>query len=115
MSVYIPNHIRAARRMSAFILFVIGVALTVGLYYVKTRAQTAKKEVRSLELLISQEEASLRILKAEIAYLENPVRLEELSNTHLGLEPVKVDNVISISAIETNFPLREAEDVGGEE
>lgn len=115
MSVYIPNHIRAARRMMAFILFVIGVALTVGLYYVKTRAQTAKKEVKRLERLISQEEASLRVLKAEIAYLENPARLEELSNDHLGLEPVKVDNVISISSIGAHFPLRELEETGGDE
>ena len=115
MSVYIPNHIRAARRMTAFILFVIGVALTVGLYYVKTRAQTAKKEAKRLERLISQEEASLRILKAEIAYLENLARLDELSNAQLGLEPVKVENVISISGIETNFSLREIEDAGGDE
>ena len=115
MSVYTPNHIRAARRMTAFILFVIGVALTVGLYYVKTRAQTAKKEAKRLERLISQEEASLRILKAEIAYLENPARLDELSNAQLGLEPVKVENVISISGIETNFSLREIEDAGGDE
>ena len=108
MSVYIPSHIRAARRMTAFILFVIGVSLTVGLYYVKTRAQSAKKEVRRLERLITQEEASLSVLKAEIAYLENPARLQELSSQHLNLEPVEVENVISISDIAIRFPLKDA-------
>lgn len=111
MSVYIPSHIRAARRMTAFILFVIGVSLTVGLYYVKTRAQSAKKEVRRLERLISQEEASLSVLKAEIAYLENPARLQELSSQHLNLEPVEVENVISMSDIAIRFPLK---DVGSD-
>jgi len=105
MSVYIPNHVRAARRMTAFILFVIGVSLTVGLYYVKTRAQSAKKEVSRLERLISQEEASLSVLKAEIAYLENPARLKELSSKHLNLEPVEVENVMSVSDIASRFPL----------
>ena len=118
MSGYVPSHIRAARRMTAFILFVIGVSLTVGLYYVKTRAQSAKKEVRRLEQLISQEEASLRVLKAEIAYLENPARLKELSGQHLHLEPIDIDNVISVSDIAIRFPLTETmEDVdngGGE-
>ena len=90
MSVYIPSHIRAARRMTAFILFVIGVSLTLGLYYVKTRAQSAKKEVRRLERLISQEEASLSVLKAEIAYLENPARLQELSSQHLNLSLIHI-------------------------
>jgi len=107
MSVYIPSHIRAVRRMTAFILFVIGVSLTVGLYYVKTRAQSAKKEVRHLEALILQEEASLRVLKAEIAYLENPVRLKELSGQQVGLEPIRVINVISPDEIISQFPLRE--------
>jgi len=107
VSVYIPSHIRAARRMTAFILFVIGVSLTVGLYYVKTRAQSAKKEVRRLEHLISQEEASLRVLKAEIAYLENPARLKELSSEHLGLEPIDVEDVITVSDIAIRFPLKE--------
>jgi len=105
MSVYIPNHVRAARRMTAFILFVIGVSLTVGLYYVKTRAQSAKKEVSRLERLISQEEASLSVLKAEIAYLENPARLKELSSKHLNLEPVEVENVMSVSDIASRFSL----------
>ncbi len=109
MSVYVPSHIRAARRMTAFILFVIGVSLTVGLYYVKTRAQSAKKEVRRLERLISQEEASLQVLKAEIAYLENPQRLMELSEQHLGLKPIANDNVISISDIAVRFPLRDSD------
>ena len=114
MSVYVPSHIRAARRMTAFILFVIGVSLTVGLYYVKTRAQSAKKEVRRLERLITQEEASLRVLKAEIAYLENPERLMELSEQHLGLTPTDNDNVISLSDIAIRFPLRDSDERAGE-
>ena len=64
MSVYVPSHIRAARRMSAFILFVIGVSLMVGLYYVKTRAQSARKDVVRLERLIAEEEAALQVLRA---------------------------------------------------
>ena len=113
MSVYVPRHLRAARRMMAFILFVIGVSLTVGLYYVKTRAQSAKKEVRKLERLISQEEASLRVLSAEIAYLENPARLKELSEAHLGMTPIDNEDVISVSDIAIRFPLRPADAQGG--
>lgn len=107
MSVYVPSHIRAARRMTAFILFVIGVALTVGLYYVKTRAQSAKRETVRLERLIAQEEASLRVLKAEIAYLENPDRLKSLSETHLGLAPIDVKTVTRVEDIAVHFPLRD--------
>ena len=105
--VYIPSHIRAARRMTGFLLFLIGVALTVGLYYVKTRAQTARKQAVKLERQIAQEEASLRVLQAEIAYLESPERLSELSKAHLGLEPIPVKDVITVKDIVSEFPLRE--------
>jgi len=107
MSVYIPSHIRAARRMTAFLLFVIGVGLTVALYYVKTNAQSAKGELLRLERQIAEEETALRVLRAEIAYLENPVRLNELSESLLGLEPVKNGQVITQDDIAGQFPLRE--------
>lgn len=107
MSVYVPSHIRAARRMTAFLLFVIGVGLTVALYYVKTNAQSAKRELVRLERQIAAEETALRVLKAEIAYLENPARLKDLSEAQLGLAPIKNDQVITKADIETQFPLRE--------
>jgi len=107
--VYIPSHIRAARRMTGFLLFLIGVALTVGLYYVKTRAQTARKQAVKIERQIAQEEASLRVLRAEIAYLEKPERLKALSEAHLGLQPVAVKDVIELKDIVSEFPLREEE------
>lgn len=105
--VYIPSHIRAARRMTGFLLFLIGVALTVGLYYVKTRAQTARKHAVKIERQIAQEEASLRVLRAEIAYLENPERLKTLSEAHLGLQPIAVKDVLELTDIAVQFPLRE--------
>jgi len=107
--VYIPSHIRAARRMTGFLLFLIGVALTVGLYYVKTRAQTARKQAVKIERQVAQEEASIRVLQAEIAYLENPERLKLLSETHLGLKPVAVKDVLELKDIVSEFPLREGE------
>lgn len=112
--VYIPSHIRAARRMTGFLLFLIGVGLTVGLYYVKTRSQTARKQAVKLEWLIAQEEASLRVLQAEIAYLENPQRLKELSKEQLGLRAIAVKDVLQVSDIIEEFPLRElpADEVG---
>ena len=111
MSVYVPSHIRAARRMSAFILFVIGVSLMVGLYYVKTRAQSARKDVVRLERLIAEEEAALQVLRAEIAFLEGPERLKLYSEEQLGLAPIAVENVISLNDIAGRFPLAEPQAV----
>jgi len=107
MSVYYHNQAKLARRITAFILLLIGVSLTVALYYVKTRAQSAKKEGQRLERLINSEVATLAVLKAEIAHLESPERLKALSKAELGLVSTDVEQVVSLADIETLFPLRE--------
>jgi len=106
--VYIPNNINIARRMTGIFMLIIGVALIIALYYVKIRSQTANQEVRRLERLVVEEENAIRVLQAEIAFLENPDRLSNLSNIYLSLQPISAKNIISIDEIVNEFPLREA-------
>lgn len=106
--VYIPNNINIARRMTGIFMLIIGVALIIALYYVKIRSQTANQEVRRLERLVVEEENAIRVLQAEIAFLENPDRLRNLSNIYLSLQPISAENIISIDEIVNEFPLREA-------
>ena len=101
---------RAARRMSWFLLFIVGVALTVTLYFVKTHAQSAKRDVRNLSQAIAAEEAAIRVLRAELAYLESPTRLSELNQTHLRLEPILPEQERSVGDIEVLFSLVERGD-----
>ncbi|MDC0880145.1 hypothetical protein OAP69_02035 [Hellea sp.] len=106
--VYIPNNMNIARRMTGIIMLIIGVALIIALYYVKIRSQTANQEVRRLERLVVEEKNAIRVLQAEIAFLENPDRLRNLSNIYLSLQPISAKNIISIDEIVNEFPLREA-------
>jgi hypothetical protein len=93
--------------MSWFLLFLIGVALTITLYFVKTHSQSAKRDVRELTRAIAAEEASIRVLRAELAYLESPARLDELNSIHLNLEPTKPEQERTVADIEVLFPLKE--------
>lgn len=103
----ISNSGRAARRMSWFLLFLIGVALTVTLYFVKTHAQSAKRDVRDLSRAIAAEETAIRVLRAELAYLESPTRLSELNQAHLNLTPILPEYERAKKDIEVLFPLIE--------
>ena len=109
MNVSYSGSARASRRMSWFLLFLIGVALTVTLYFVKTYAQSAKRDVRDLTLALAAEEAAVRVLRAELAYLKNPARLSELNEAYLGLEPVLPAQERSAQDVEALFPLVEGE------
>jgi len=105
MSLYNGHTARATKRMSWFLLFLIGVALTVSLYFVKTHAQSAKNDVTALNKAIAAEETAIRVLKAELAYLESPLRLSDLNDEYLELEPITPEKEISAREIAARFPL----------
>ncbi len=73
------------------LLNVIGSALllvlVVGLYLLKTSAGGERTDIAGTEQQIVEEHTRIRLLQAEVAYLEQPARIERLSQQYLGLEP----------------------------
>lgn len=64
-------------------------ALVFGLYMTKTFAGREASEITHTEDQIEQEQTHIRLLKAEVAYLEQPERIERLSQTYLNLAPMQ--------------------------
>jgi hypothetical protein len=71
------------------------VALILGVYLAKTMAGRERAEIASAERDISEEKARIRLLQAEVAHLEEPARLERLSQSYLGLAPVPIKHDVS--------------------
>jgi len=99
----------ASKKLSAFILFVIGVALTIGLFYIKTRAQTVKDDVVRLERAIATEERAISVLEAELAFRESPERLAGLAEKKLGFEPISTKTTLTVEDLAETLPFREDE------
>lgn len=97
----------AARRLTWFLLLLLGVALMVALYYVKTRAQSARADANQLARQIHNEKAAISVLRAEIAHLESPDRIKRLSEVQLGLAPTLTDQMLTVDDIAVRFPLRD--------
>lgn len=65
------------------------VLLVFWVYLTKAQAASERAEIARIEHQIAAEQRKLRLLKAESAHLEQPQRIEELSETYLGLAPVE--------------------------
>ena len=115
MRSYYPGYGERSGRAAIFVLFLIGVILTVGLYFVKTRAQTAKAEAAYLQRQVSHQQSAVKVLEAELAHLESPSRLAVMAQEELGLMPIKADNVLGIDEVAESFPLREVKAGDGHE
>lgn len=87
---------------------VLVVALAIGLYKAKTDAARTEARVRDLQHQISEGESDLRALRAEIAELERPERIEALAEDRLGAVVGSESAALPESAIGQRLPAPQA-------
>lgn len=102
------------KRFGSFLLVVLGFCLIAGLYVISARTQSAGKEVRRLERTLEQERTALAVLNAEIAHLENPQRLADLSEQYLDLRPTQPEQILTLDDVIVRVPLRAAPQEGAQ-
>jgi len=73
---------RSALLWGAFAAMAAGV-----LYHTSQRVQTLDAELRAVERAIVAEREAIHVLRAEWAYLNDPLRLQPLAAAHAGLQP----------------------------
>ena len=92
------------RRWLHGIALVLIVVLAVGLYKAKTDAARTRTHVRELESQIAEAQSDMRALRAEIAHLESPARVEQLAQQQLGMRPGVESAALPESAIDQQLP-----------
>jgi hypothetical protein len=75
------------------------VTIAVGSYAFKTFASVEDADANGVESQILQEEKRIRLLKAEIARLEDPRRVEALSTQYLGMAAADPSHDIAPEAL----------------
>jgi len=95
-----------SRRVRGFrVVEVAGLAvllvLVLVVYLAKTFAGSERSEIAWVEHQISAEKVRVRLLKAEVAHLEQPERIERLSRQYLGMEPVTAKREVNLETITT--------------
>ena len=78
------------------------------LFHISYQVERLEAERRALAQAIEQERQTIRILRAEWAYLNQPGRLAEMAEAWTGLAPMRPDQLIaSISEIPHPLPAGE--------
>ena len=72
-------------------------ALTV--YLLKAGASDDRLEIARINRQILAEQTNLRVLRAEVAHLEQPERLGHLAEGYLGLAPIRATQEINPEAL----------------
>jgi cell division protein FtsL len=96
------------RRTLHIIAVVLIAVLAIGLYKAKTDAAQARAHVAQLEHEIADAQADMRALRADIAHLESPARVEQLAQSQLHLRPGGESAALPESAIDSHLPAPQA-------
>ena len=70
-------------RLVNMIIFIAVILLFAAVYHIRYGADAEHKAIRNAERAIEKEKITRRILEAEWVSLNNPARLEKLSEMHL--------------------------------
>ena len=81
---------RRIRGVPLINLWGIGVllVLVLALYLVKTFGAGERADIASTETQIAQEERRIALLKAEVAFLQRPERIQRLAEQNLNAQPI---------------------------
>ena len=93
------------RRVRGFRVVELGalgvlLVLILTVYLAKTGAGGKRADIDHIQGQIFDEQTQIRMLRAEVATLEQPERLEALSARYLGLEPVSARREVTPQALE---------------
>lgn len=80
-------------RLVNMIMFIAVILLFAAVYHIRYGADAEHKAIRNAERAIEKEKITRRILDAEWVSLNNPARLEKLSEMHLRLEPLAATQI----------------------
>jgi len=92
------QRVRGFRVIDLLALFVL-LALALGVYAFKTLAGRESADIADVQSQIVMEQKRVRLLRAEIAHLEDPSRIERLSSQYLGFKPVDPKKEASVDAL----------------
>jgi len=85
-------------RVVELVCLTILLILVLGVYMAKTFAGRERAQIAEVERQIVEEKARVRLLKAEVAYLEQPRRIERLAQ-QLQLTPINPEHETTEDAL----------------
>jgi len=80
-------------RFINLLLVVAVIGLSVGLYDIKYRTESADRLAGRIEVQIAAEQDAIRVLRAEWSYLNQPERLQELAARYTELKPLTAKQI----------------------
>jgi hypothetical protein len=91
-------------RAATILWAILAIAAGTSLFMLKYEVQSQEQRLSGLRKDIVEAQESIHVLKAEWSYLNDPSRLREQAEHHLGLHPLKPNQIVSIASLPMSEP-----------
>ncbi|MBI4967588.1 MAG: hypothetical protein HZC25_05660 [Rhodospirillales bacterium] len=87
--------------MRLLTVLVLGLAILggIGLYLLKHEVKAKESKLAETQRQILADQQTIHVLKAEWNYLNDPARLKDLAERHLGMKPVRASQMVAVGAL----------------
>jgi hypothetical protein len=82
-------------RRSTVSVIILAIMMGCALFHVKYQVVDIEERLKKIHHTVAQEKATIRLLEAEWAYLNEPRRLQELSEKYLALAPTRSNQLMA--------------------
>ena len=90
-------------RIATIFLCMLLAAAAAGRYRAEVSVKETRAELKRLEISKTQELQSIQMLRAEVAYLENPNRLSKIAEAKTDLRPSVQDQMLNARQFATKM------------
>ena len=92
-------------RQTTLFALLVAAGLSLLLFSVKYQVQQLEAELTGIERGIVSEERAIHVLRAEWAHLNEPGRLRQLAEKHLGMGPISARQMNSFDGLAERQPV----------
>ena len=86
-------------RGATIIWAVLATVAGTGLFLLKYQVQAQEQRLSGLHKQINGDQEAIHVLKAEWSYLNDPGRLREQAEHHLGMHPLKASQIVKLDSL----------------
>lgn len=95
-------------RIAMILLCLLLAAAAAGRYKAETSVRETRRTLEEIEKAKARELSEIQLLRAEIAFLENPERLKEVAEKVTDLEPLSAAQVMTAEEFRVAFGAEES-------
>ena len=92
------------RRSIVFLVFAISLA-GIGMFTLKHEVQSRKDRLDALHQDIVKSQETIRVLRADWSFINQPAHIERLARKHLGFVPMEAHQIMKLEKFLVRQPL----------